>query len=459
MTAAAAPALEECFGGALIRPDDPGYDAARAVWNGMIDKRPALVARCTGVPDVIAALRYARSNGLAVAVRGGGHNVAGTAICDGGIVIDLSSMKGIHVDPVRRIARVQGGVTWGALDRETQVYGLATPGGLISSTGVAGLTLGGGFGWLSRAYGLSSDNLLSVELVDAEGRVVNANAGEHQELFWAVRGGGGNFGVVTSFEFALHRVGPVVFGGVAFHRADAAAELVTAYRDATARLSEAVTSALLFLTGPPAPFLPPDLHGAPLLAIAGLYAGDSKNGARAMRELRGLGDAALDLFGELPYTTLQTMFDATAPAGLQNYWKSHAFRTLDDGAASSLAARGVSIPSPLSHIDVHHLGGAVSRPAEDATAYPLRAAEYIVNVVGTWPDPTDSAREIGWVRDVWEALRPSAAGTSYVNFLAEPGRENAEAAYGKTTYERLGTVKRMYDPHNVFHGNVNVPPR
>ena len=380
-------------------------------------------------------------------------------MCDGGIVIDLSAMKGVHVDPVRRIARVQGGVTWGVLDRETQVYGLATPGGLISSTGVAGLTLGGGFGWLSRTYGLASDNLLSVELVDADGRVLTANAGEHEELFWAVRGGGGNFGVVTSFEFALHPVGPVVFGGVAFHRADAAAELLTAYRDATASLSEAVTSALLLLTGPPAPFLPPDLHGAPLVAIAGLYAGDSKNGARAMRALRELGDAAVDLFGELPYTALQSMFDATAPAGLQNYWKSHAFTALDDGAVATLAARGVAVASPLSHIDVHHLGGAVSRPAHDATAYPLRAAEYVVNIVGTWPDPADSAQQVGWVRDVWDALRPSAAGTSYVNFLADRGREHAEAAYGEATYARLASVKRTYDPHNIFHGNVNVAPR
>ncbi|HEX3465504.1 MAG TPA: FAD-binding oxidoreductase [Candidatus Elarobacter sp.] len=455
----ATPALEESFRGALVRPGEPGYDAARAVWNGMIDKRPALIARCTGVADVVAAIRFARENELAIAVRGGGHNVAGTAVCDGGIVIDLSPMKGVHVDPVRRIAHVQGGVTWGELDRATQAYGLATPGGLISSTGVAGLTLGGGFGWLSRAYGLASDNLLSVDIVDAEGRLLTASAGEHRDLFWAVRGGGGNFGVVTSFTFTLHPLGPVVFGGVAFHRADAAGEMLRAYRDVTASLPESVTSALIFLTGPPAPFLPPELHGAPLIAIAGLYAGDASKGERATRPLRELGTAAVDLFHELPYTALQTMFDATAPAGLQNYWKSHAFAALDDGAVTALAASGVAMPSPLSHVDLHHLGGAVSRPADDATAYPLRGAEYVVNVVGTWPDPADSARQVAWVRDVWDALRPSAADTSYVNFLADTGPEQAEPAYGATTYARLGAVKRTYDPQNIFRGNVNVAPR
>jgi len=450
--------LDESFRGALIRPGDAEYEHARRVWNGMIDKRPAIVARCTGVPDVVAAIRYARAHHLAVAVRGGGHNVAGSAVCDGGIVIDLSPMKGIHVDPVRRIARVQGGVTWGELDRETQTYGLATPGGLISSTGVAGLTLGGGFGWLSRAYGLASDNVLAVDLVDAEGRVLTASSGEHHDLFWAVRGGGGNFGIVTSFTFALHPVGPIVFGGVAFHRDDRAAELLRAYRDASVATPDAVTSAMIFLTGPPAPFLPPELHGAPLLAIAGLFAGAAAKGPRALSALRDLGPAAVDLFGELPYTALQTMFDATAPAGLQNYWKSHAFAALDDHTVTTLAAHGAAAPSPLSHIDVHHLGGAVSRPADDATAYPLRDAEYVVNVVGTWPDPAESRGHVAWVREVWDALGPSAAATSYVNFLADDGCEQAKAAYGPATYARLRAVKRAYDPANVFRANVNVSP-
>jgi FAD/FMN-containing dehydrogenase len=455
---ASAPPLEESFRGDVIRPADPRYDTARAVWNGMIDKRPALIARCTGVADVVAAIRYARANALPLAIRGGGHNVAGNAVCDDGLVVDLSPMKGIHVDPVRRIARVQAGVTWRELDRETQVFGLATPGGLISSTGVAGLTLGGGFGWLSRTYGLASDNVLSLELVDAQGQVRTASAGEHPELFWALRGGGGNFGAVTSFEFALHPVGPIVFGGVAFHRADRADDLLRHYRSVTESLPEAVTSALIFLTGPPAPFLPPELHGAPLVALAALYAGDAKKGPEALRALREFGPAAVDLFGELPYSALQGMFDETAPPGLENYWKSHGFARLDDPTLATLAARATMIPSPLSHVDVHHLGGAVSRLADDATAYSLRKAEYIVNVVGMWPDPADSPEQIGWVRDVWEALRPGAAGTSYINFLADPEREAVEAAYGTRTYARLAAVKRTYDPDNVFRSNHNVAP-
>ena len=458
MTAVSAPALEEAFQGELIRPGDARYDEVRAVWNGMIDKHPAIVARCTGVHDVIAALRYARGNALPVAVRGGGHNVAGNAVCDGGLVIDLSAMKAVHVDPVRRTARVQGGATWRDFDREAQVFGLATPGGLISSTGVAGLTLGGGFGWLSRAYGLASDNVVSMELVDATGRVVTASAGEHTDLFWALRGGGGNFGVVTSFEFALHPVGPIVFGGVAFHRTDRVSELLRNYRDVTATLPDAVTSALIFLTGPPAPFLPPELHGAPLVALAALYAGDAKNGADALRALRDVGPAAVDLFGDMPYTALQSMFDATAPAGLQNYWKSLALARPDDAALANLASFAIAPPSPLSHVDVHHLGGAVSRLADDATAYPLRTAEYVLNVVGTWADRNDSMRQIAWVRDGWDALRPSAFTASYVNFLADAGRDAVEGAYGPQTYARLSHVKRTYDPENVFRTNHNVAP-
>jgi FAD/FMN-containing dehydrogenase len=456
--AVAAPPFEATFRGALIRPGDPRYDGARAVWNGMIDKRPAMIARCTGVQDVILAVRHARANALTIAVRGGGHNVAGSAVCDGGLVIDLSAMKGVHVDPARRVARVQAGATWRDLDRETQVFGLATPGGLISSTGVAGLTLGGGFGWLSRAYGLASDNLVSVELVDAEGSVVTANAAEHADLFWALRGGGGNFGVVTSFEFRLHPVGPIVFGGVAFHRADRADELLRSYHDVVAASPDAVTSAVLFLTGPPAPFLPPELHGAPLVACAALYAGDAAKGAEALRPLRELRPAAVDLFGELPYTALQSMFDETAPAGLQNYWKSLAFAGLDGATAAALAARATALRSPLSHVDVHHLGGAVRRLPDDATAYPLRGAEYIVNVVGTWTDPADSPAQIRSVREVWDALRPGALTSSYVNFLADTGRDAVEAAYGARLYERLSRVKRAYDRDNVFRTNHNIAP-
>lgn len=456
--ALAARPLEGAIRGSAIVPGDADYDAARRVWNGMIDRRPALIVRCSGVQDVVAAIRHARENGLPITVRGGGHNVAGSAVGDGAVVIDLGRMKGVHVDPVRRTARVQGGATWGELDRETQVFGLATPGGLISTTGVAGLTLGGGFGWLSRAYGLASDNLLSVELVDAEGCVTTVSASEHAELFWAVRGGGGNFGVVTSFEFALHPVGPLVFGGVAFHRADRAGALLEHYREATAGMPDAVTSALIFLTGPPAPFLPPELHGAPLVAVAALHAGDAKKGAAAMRALRDFEPPAVDLFGELPYTALQSMFDATAPAGLQNYWKSHAFERLDDTALATIASRATAIPSPLSHVDLHHLGGAVSRMPDDATAYPLRAAEYVLNVVGTWPDPSESQPMIAWVRDVWEALRPSAIGASYVNFLADAGPDAVEAAYGSRTYARLAALKRRYDPDGAFRATVGVLP-
>jgi FAD/FMN-containing dehydrogenase len=446
------------FRGEVITPGDPGYDAARTVWNGMIDKHPAYIARCTGSADVADAIRFARAHDLVVAVRGGAHNVAGFAACDGGIVIDLSPMKGIRVDPVARTVRAQAGVTWGELDRETQSFGLATPGGLISSTGIAGLTLGGGFGWLSRAFGLACDNLISADLVDAEGRALTASRSHNAELFWGLRGGGGNFGIVTSFEFQLHPVGPIVFGGAVFHRAGDARALLRAYRDFTAGAPDQITSAAILLSGPPAPFLPPDVHGAPLVAFAALYAGSVDAAPAALAPLRGIGTPVCDLFGELPYTALQSMFDATAPPGLQNYWKTESLSQLSDAAIDALLAPFAAMPSPLSHIDVHHLGGAIARAGDDAGACGLRDAPFVVNVVGMWPDPAESPQQISWVRDGWAGLRPLADAGVYVNFLGEEGADRVAAAYGPEKYARLAALKKAYDPANVFRLNQNVTP-
>jgi FAD/FMN-containing dehydrogenase len=450
--------LEAGFRGELIRPEDSACDAARKVWNGMIDRRPAVIARATGTADVMAAVRFARANDLAVAVRGGGHNVAGNAVCDAGIVIDLSAMQGIRVDRARRTARAQAGATWGTYDRETQAFGLASPGGLISTTGIAGLTLGGGFGWLSRKYGLAADNLTSVDVVLADGRPVTASVLEHNDLFWGVRGGGGNFGVVTSFEYQLHLLGPLVFGGVIFHRAEHAAELLSFYRNYTADVPDEVTSSVIFLTAPPAPFLPREVHGAPLVAISAMYTGTVEHGKSALEPIRRFGRPVADIFSELPYVALQSMFDASAAPGLQNYWKSESLTHLSDGAIDAFAKHFTRLLSPFSQIHVSQLGGAVSRVDDDATAYPLRRAQFIVNIIGMWPNPADSSTQIAWVRHAWTAVIPFASGGVYINFLGDEGNERIEAAYGRSKYERLRALKQRYDPTNFFHLNQNIKP-
>lgn len=442
--------------GRLILPDDADYEEARHVWNGMIDKRPAAIVRCAGPADVVQAVDFARSQGMLVAARGGGHNVAGNATCDGGLVIDLSRMKGMRVDPDARTARAQAGLTWAEFDHETQAFGLATTGGLVSTTGIAGFTLGGGIGWLVRKHGLACDNLRSVDVVTADGRTLTASATQHPDLFWAVRGGGGNFGIATSFEYQLHPVGPVL-GGLVLHPVERARDVLRFYRDFVATAPDELTTLVVFLTTPPAPFIPAHLHGTPAIAIAACYAGDIEEGERVIQPLRAFGPPAVDLLHPLPYPMLQGMFDESAPAGIQNYWKAHYVAGLGDEAIDTLVGCAAAMRSPLTAMHIHHLGGAMNRVAADASAFPYRDAQFVLNFVGAWTDPAENADHMQWVRDSWQAMAPFATGGAYLNFMGDEGVERIKAAYAGN-YERLVALKRTYDPTNLFRLNQNIAP-
>jgi FAD binding domain/Berberine and berberine like len=445
--------------GQVILPGDASYDVARHVWNGMIDRKPAIILCPTGVADVIEAITYARRNKLAVAVRGGGHNVSGSAVCDGGVVIDLSAMRGIRVDPVGRTARAEGGVTWGELDRETQVFGLATPGGLISSTGIAGLTLGGGIGWLARKYGLSCDNLLSVDIVTADGKLVQASPRQNRDLFWAIRGGGGNFGVVTSFEYRLHPVGPSVFGGIVIHPMERAGEVLRFYRAFISRAPDELSAFPAFINIPPLPDIPSELHGKRAIALATCYAGTAGEAERALAPLRAFGPPLLDLIGALPYCGLQSLFDASAPHGALSYWKSDTLDELSDDCIDVLLSHTAELPrlSPLTIIHIYPLRGAIGRVRSSRTAFRHRSARFSTIISATWLDPADSRSHIDWVRGLWQAMRPCSSGGVQPNFLGEEGDDRVRAAYGKN-YPRLVAVKRRYDPTNFFHMNQNIHP-
>ena len=450
--------LRAALGARLIEPHHDAYEEARRVWNGMIDRRPALIVRCTGVSDVLSAVRFAKANGLRAAIRGGGHNVAGNAVCDGGIVVDLSLMQGVRVDPESKTARAQGGATWGKFDRETQAFGLATTGGLISTTGIAGFTLGGGIGWLVRKHGLTCDNLVAADVITADGRFIKASSSEDSDLFWGLRGGGGNFGVVTSFEYNVHPLGPIVLAGVAFYTADKATELLRFYRGYVEKVPDDLTSAVFFVTGPPAPFMPAHLHGAPLVAIALCYAGKIEDGESVVAPLKSFGPPDVDMIGPMPYLALQTMLDDLAAPGLQNYWKSETIGPLTDDAIATFVAKSKGMPSPITHIDIHHMGGAVNRVAPDATAFHQRDARFIVNIVSTWTDPAQNAAQTEWTRGVFEALRPFSTGGAYLNFLGDEGEDRVRAAYGDEKYRRLAQLKKKYDPTNLFCFNQNIKP-
>jgi FAD/FMN-containing dehydrogenase len=442
--------------GEIIQPGDPAYESARAVWNGMIDKHPALIVRCTGVADVISAVQFARSQQLPVAIRGGGHNVAGNAVCDDGLVIDLSRMKGIRVDPHSRRAQAQAGLTWGEFDRETQVFGLATTGGLVSTTGIAGLTLGGGIGWLMRAYGLTCDNLLAAEIVTADGQVRTASATDHPDLFWGLRGGGGNFGVVTSFTYQLHPVAQVL-GGMVLYPADQAPAVLRFYRNYVTAIPDELTTLVVFLTVPPLPFLPAHLHGTPAVAVAVCYTGDIPAGEQAVRALRTFGPPAVDLIAPMLYTALQSMFDAAAPAGLLSYWKATYLQQLSDEAIEAIIDHASRMPLGLSAVHIHQLGGTVHRVGKQETAFANRDAAFALNLPAVWADPAASAQHIQWVRTFFAALQPFSTGGVYVNFLGEEGMERVQAAYGDN-YARLVALKARYDPTNFFHFNQNITP-
>ncbi|MFD2467709.1 FAD-binding oxidoreductase [Amycolatopsis silviterrae] len=447
--------LRDGLRGPVHTPGEPGYDAARTVWNGAIDRRPQAVATVSGTADIVAALAFARQHDLRVSVRGGGHNVAGFGTCDDGLVIDLSALKGIRVDPAARTVRAQGGVLWGELDHETQAFGLATTGGLVSSTGIAGFTLGGGIGWLMRAHGVAADNLVSADVVLADGRPVAAD----EELLWGLRGGGGNFGVVTSLEYRLHPVGPIVYGGVIFYPVERAAELLRFYQEWTRGLPDDLTTMVIFLAAPPEPFVPPAMRGRQVVAVACCHTGTATEAADAFKPLREFAEPVADVVGPLPYTALQTMFDGSAPHGLNAYWKTHHLSDLTADAIDTVVERAAELAalSPFSAIHLHHLEGAVSRTPSVGGAFSHRNSRFVLNILGQWtegdPDP-----HLAWVRDTWEAMRAHASGDPYLNFLGDEGSTRARAAYSAEVFARLTALKREYDPENVFRLNQNIPP-
>ena len=446
--------------GHVIRPDDDGYDAARALWNAVHDRRPELIVRCAGVSDVIAALRFARSHSLEVAVRGGGHSIAGFSGVDGGLVVDLSEMRGVQVYPRARRAYVQGGCVWHDVDVETQVHGLATTGGLVSTTGVAGFTLGGGIGWLMRKHGLACDNLVGAELVTADGEVMRVSESENPELLWALRGGGGNFGIVTTFEFALHEVGPTVAGGAIFFRGDDAETILRGWREWLPSAPDELTTVVNLTTAPAAPFLPEAAHGKPIVAILGLHAGPLEAGLEALAPLRTLAsEPVADLLGPIPYVGMQGLIDALHPAGDGNYFKSHHMRELPDAAIAALIRGHQAVTSPRNEIHVHDLRGAVAREPADGSAFPYRDAPYVLNVISKWTGGGPGPEHVDWARDVVASLEEFGTGAAYVNFLSDPENTGRlRAAYGDETYERLARLKAKWDRENVFHLNQNIKP-
>ncbi len=437
--------------GRLLRPADPEYDSARHIWNGMVDRRPALIARCRGAADVTAAVRFAREHGLLLSVRGGGHNVAGNAVCDGGLMIDLAEVNGVRIDPANRTARAGGGALWRDLDHEAAAFGLATTGGIIPTTGIGGLTLGGGFGWLMRKHGLSCDNLLSADVVTADGRCLTANAEDNADLFWGLRGGGGNFGVVTSLEYRLHPLDRIL-GGMVLHPLDRAADVLRFLREFAETAPDELTSMAVLLTAP---------DGAKMLAVVVCYCGTLEEGERALRPLRRFGPPAADQIAPMPYTQLQGLLEAGFPPGRQNYWKSSFLRELADDAVAAAVAHFRAVPSPTTAIAIEHLGGAVGRVGEADTAFAHRQARFNFLAVSSWTDPRENETHMRWTRTVWNDIQPFATGGVYVNYLgdaADEGAARVAAAYGSRNHTRLAALKKKYDPLNLFRLNQNIRP-
>ena len=449
--------LRDGFRGAVITPEDPGYDEARRIWNGAIDKRPAAIARCADPTDVVRAVRWARDREVEVAVRGGGHGVAGNGLSDGGLVIDCSPMRGVVVDPAARTARVQPGVLLGDLCLETQAHGLAVPAGIVSHTGVAGLTLGGGIGWLMRKYGLTCDNLLAAEVVTADGSMVRASEEENQDLLWGLRGGGGNFGVVTSFEFRCHPVGPTVLAGMVLWPAEDASELLPLYREFALSEPEELTTISFLRHAPAAPWIPENLHGAPVLAIGFCYAGPVETGERVIEPLRRWGTPLLDAVERRDLTEFHYLFDGSVPHGLGYYWRSHYLRDLTPDAIDGLVARGWATTSVRSYTILFHMGGAVRRVPPEATAFEDRTAEFSPNINAVWSN-LNEPQDVGWTRELFRALEPASTGKVYVNFMSADEQGRVPDAFGQTKYEGLVALKRKYDPDNFFRLNQNIRP-
>jgi FAD/FMN-containing dehydrogenase len=445
--------------GPVLQPGDPGYDDARSIWNGLIDRRPALIVQCTGAADVVDAVHFAREHGLLLSIKGGGHNVAGNAVNDGGLVIDLSHMRGVHVDPATQTLRAEGGATWGEADREGQLFGLAVPGGVVSTTGIAGLTLHGGVGHLRRKYGLSIDSLISVDIVTADGQLRRASATENEDLFWAVRGAGSNFGVVTSFEFKAHPVGPMVMVGAIFYPQDAGRTVLPAWRDYMASAPEELSSLAIYWNVPPGEPFPPELHGKPTLIVAAVYSGSIEDGEPVVAPLRQLAEPLIDLSGPWPWLGLQSGFDALFPKGDFRYWKSRALAELTEAAIDEISDFAARRPTPLTDIVMWHHGGAMSRVGETETAYGGRDAGFLVTGEINWTDPAQTDEAIAFGREFWAAMGKHSTGGIYLNFpgLGEEKEELVKAGYG-ANYERLAALKAKYDPGNLFRMNLNITP-
>jgi FAD/FMN-containing dehydrogenase len=438
------------FSGQFLLPTDAGYEARRRVHNGLIDRHPKVIAACGGVADVVAAVTMARTLGLEVSVRGGGHNVAGRATIDGGLMIDLSPMKGVFVDSAAGTARAQGGVLWRELNRETQLYGLATTGGVVGSTGIAGLTLGGGVGWLMPKYGLALDNLRSADIVTADARVLRATATEHPDLFWAIRGGGGNFGIAASLEYSLHQIGPAVTGGIVAHPLSRASEVLRFFRDACESLPDETMLVAGLQTAP-------DGSNAKLVGILASHCGPLAQGEAALRPLKTFGPPVMDMMGPIPYSTLNTMIDSAFPRGARNYWKAQFLTDLSDDAIHVLIDAFQKCPSPMSHIIIEHFHGAASRVPVEATACTTRVTGFNVVIASQWMDPMDTDACVDWARDTFSSLQPYLAPSRYLNYLEHDADDAAAVVYGPNL-ARLRAIKSTYDPENVFRHNVNILP-
>ena len=443
--------------GNVLLPDDAGFDEARQIWNAMIDRRPALIARCTSPEDVVQAVKFARKHNLLVSIRGGGHNIAGNAVCDDGLMIDLSLMKSVQVDPIAHRATVEPGCTLADVDAATQAHGLATPLGINSTTGVAGLTLGGGFGWLSRKYGMTVDNLLSADVVTADGSQVHASETENDDLFWGLRGGGGNFGIVTNFEFRLHPVGPDVLSGLIVFPLDQAKSVIAQFARFTETMPDDLNVWMVSRKAPPLPFLPEAVHGKEIVALALCYVGDPVLGEKLIEPLRGFGTAYGEHIGVQPYAAWQQAFDPLLAPGARNYWKSHNFSRLSEGAIDTIIEYAGTLPSPHCEIFIGTLGGQTTRTAPDAMAYSSRDANYALNVHARWESAAEDERCIAWARKFFDRSKPFASGGAYINFLTQDEGERIAFAYG-ATYKRLVALKTKYDPTNFFRMNQNIKP-
>lgn len=449
--------FQTSFRNPILRPGDEGYDRARTVWNAMIDRKPALIVRCQGVSDVRLAVDFARTNNVLTAVKGGGHNIAGNAVCDAGMVIDLSGMRSVRIDPFARKAYVEPGATLGEFDREAQVFGLATPLGINSTTGVAGLTLGGGFGWLSRKYGMTVDNLIGADVVTADNKFIHASEKENQDLFWALRGGGGNFGIVTGFEYKLHEVGPNILSGLVIYPLSEGQEVLRKYRDFAAKLSNDGTVWAVIRKAPPLPFIPVEYHGKEIIVFAVFYAGDPEKGRKELGPVWNFGNVIGEHVGINPYTGWQQALDPLLAPVARNYWKSHNLKEISDGAIDTAIKHARNIPSDHCEILFAHLGGAVNRISPDATAYSHRTNNFIFNIHGRWDNSADDNKVIGWARGLFSEMTPHALGGVYVNFMPSDETDRVKAAYGPG-YERLLEIKRKYDPQNMFCINQNIRP-